>query len=90
MRYSPDVRITRSGSGMSGSYRWRRMAFSSILSACTPVGHERLHRVDDLGPAAVVEGDGEGHAVRLSLGELDRLVHARASSRAAPASRAGR
>ena len=36
MRYSPDVRTTRSGSGMSGAYRCWRSRFSVILSAGTP------------------------------------------------------
>ena len=38
------------------------MAFSSMSSARAPAGHEGPDGVDDLGPAAVVEGDGEGHA----------------------------
>src|SRR5205823_2794512 len=37
MRYSRDVRTTRSGSGASGRYRWARMARSSILLALTPL-----------------------------------------------------
>ena len=36
MRNSPDVRITRSGSGISGAYRWSRMALSLIFLAGTP------------------------------------------------------
>src|SRR5580693_3029598 len=35
IRYSPDVRITRSGSGSSGWYRRARSAFSSTLLAGT-------------------------------------------------------
>ena len=51
------------------------MAFSSTLSAGTPSATSGSHGVDDLGPAAVVEGHGEGHAP-VVLGQLDRLVHA--------------
>src|SRR5580692_2065269 len=39
-----------------------------------PFGHQRSHRIDDLGPPAVVERHGHGHAV-VALGQLDRLVH---------------
>ncbi len=51
------------------------MARSSTLSAGDALGHQRPHGVDDLGPAAVVEGHGEGQGA-VGLGELDRLVHA--------------
>ena len=75
MRYSPEVRITRSGSGMSGRRGGGAIAFSSILSAGDAFGDERPHGVDDLGPTAVVEGDGERHR-RVVAGQLDRLVDA--------------
>src|SRR4051812_26538777 len=39
------------------------------------VGDDVAHGIDDLGPAAVVEGDGQRHASVL-LGQRPRLVHA--------------
>ena len=51
------------------------MVFSSILAGRDPLGHDGADGVDDLGPAAVVEGHGHDHPAVVP-GELDRLVHA--------------
>ena len=49
-----------------------------------PVGHQLAHRVDDLGPTPVVEGDGQRHG-RVVAGELDAVVdHPQESARHAP------
>ena len=49
------------------------MAFSVMSSAGAAVGHQRPDGVDDLGPAAVVEGEGEREAA-VARRQGDRLV----------------
>ena len=89
MRYSPDVRIIEVGVGHLGVVEVAADRLLVDLVGLDALGHQGPHRVDDLGPAAVVEGDGERHAPVVP-GQLDRLVHAPRAAAWAPASRAGR
>ena len=49
------------------------MAFSVMSSAFAPLGHQRPHGVDDLGPAAVVEREGQRQPAVVP-GQRDGLV----------------
>ena len=42
MRTSPDVRMTRSGSGISGAYRCARTASSSMAAGAVPASTSAL------------------------------------------------
>ena len=55
IRSSPEVRITRSGSGISGAYRRAATAPSSIASGSTPSAHAGRASPHDLVTGAVVE-----------------------------------
>ena len=93
VRVSSPVRTIRSGSGMSGAVRWAASASSSIDDGRRSSGAhllgQRRHRVGQLDPTVVVDGQRERHAVvgrghRLGLGD-----HA-APAAAAPARRDAR
>jgi len=61
MRISPEVRMSRSGSGDKAVYRCAAMVSSSKCSESTrpstlASSQGRVHRVHDLGAAAVVDG----------------------------------
>ncbi len=81
MRFSPLVRMRRSGSGMSAVKQ--EAAEARLVDADRPASSPALHgfgetlgRQHDLGAGAVAQGDGEGElAVRRGalLGRLDQL-----------------
>ena len=63
MRCSPDVRMTRSGSGSSGAYRRCASVCSETSSGVDALPHQLLHRVHELRAAPVVERDPEEERV---------------------------